>query len=96
MICSCSAYMPQETDPVIERTTAWDGLHESARMYKAKGEVVLAGDLNAKLGRPTTAKELRALGPHATGKVSANGLLLMKLLCTLKLKKMAVFSEPPT
>ena len=62
----CSAYIPQETDPVIERTTAWDGLHESARMYKAKGKSALAGGLNAKVGRPTTAKELRAC--HWKGK----------------------------
>ena len=92
----CSAYMPQETDTVVERTTAWDGLHESARMYNARGKVILAGDLNAKLGLPTTAKELRALGPYATGKVSANGRLLMKLLNTLKLKNLAGFSKPPT
>ena len=60
----CSAYMPQETDTVVERTTAWDGLHESARMYNARGKVILAGDLNTKLGLPTAAKELRALGPY--------------------------------
>ena len=92
----CSAYMPQESAPKLERTTAWEELHESARFYGLKGKVVLAGDLNARLGLPTTAKEAAAIGPYAAGRVSANGKLLLDLLCTLKMRTMAGFSKPPT
>ena len=92
----CSAYMPQESASKLERTTAWEELHESARFYGLKGKVVLAGDLNARLGLPTTAREAAAVGPHATGMVSANGKLLLDLLCTLKMRSMAGFSKPPT
>lgn len=92
----CSAYMPQETAPVIERTAAWDGLLGSARSYRSKGEVVLAGDLNARLGLPTRAEEERALGPFAAGTTSGNGRLLLKLLTTLRMKSLAGFWKPPT
>ena len=45
---------------------------------------------------PTTAKEAAAIGPYAAGRVSANGKLLLDLLCTLKMRTMAGFSKPPT
>lgn len=92
----CSAYMPQESSPVIERNTAWDELQESVRLYKLKGKVILAGDMNARLGLPTTAKEATALGPYASGKVSANGRLMLKLLCTLNMISLAGYYKPPT
>lgn len=92
----CSAYMPQESSPVDERKKVWTALKESALSFRSQGEVVLAGDMNARLGLPTTAKERRLLGPFAIGRTSANGRLLLDLLLTLDLINLAGFFKPPS
>ena len=91
----CSAYMPQESHPVQERNEAWAALKKRAQSLSQRGEVILAGDMNARLGLPTTAKESRVLGPFATGGVSANGRLLLDLMLSLDLINLAGFFKPP-
>ena len=90
----CSAYMPQESAPVADRKSAWDQLQEDARSYKQRGEVLLSGDLNAKVGTSRNTAERKAVGPHASGNFSGNGELMLKLMCALGLANLSGHSRP--
>ena len=53
----CSAYMPQESDSVDQRTSRWKVLEDEFVTYSGSGEVAIMGDLNARSGSPMTAEE---------------------------------------
>jgi exonuclease III len=92
----CSAYMPQESTTVEERRKAWAALQDNAHWFKQQGDVILAGDMNARLGLPKTTRESKALGPYAIGNTSPNGELLLDLMLALDLINLAGFYKPPT
>lgn len=58
----CSAYMPQESVKKEDRESAFGALQEAALRHAAKGELLLMGDLNAKVGAPTDEVERRLIG----------------------------------
>ena len=91
----CSAYMPQESAPVLERTTAWGALSLSAEAHQAQGSVVIAGDLNARVGAARSPKENRMVGPFSIGTRSPNGNLLVNLLETRDMVTTGGHSCPP-
>ena len=78
----CSAYMPQDQSPLATRTEAWTALATSAAEYDTENSyVVIAGDLNARLGTPQTPEEERAIGTQGQpGPRTANGRSLASLL----------------
>jgi len=91
----CSAYMPQENDSA-EATVAFKALLESAKDYAGRGEVVVLGDLNAKMREAKNAQELRVLGGHCEpGKRSRNGNLLLQVMKAAGLVSLAGQSRPP-
>lgn len=75
-----AAYMPQEG--AADADEAWDALDADAEKYRRLGEVVLLGDLNAKI-RCRLRGEESFLGPHCAppsdGARSANGWRLVEL-----------------
>ena len=92
----CSAYMPQESAPVIERTTAWGELTDRVGVLQTQGEeVVIAGDLNAKVGKPRTEAERETLGPFTVGTFTRNGQLLLDMLMSQGMVNTAGFARPP-
>ena len=92
----CSAYMPQESDSALKRQEAWNALSERVISFQALGEVVVAGDLNAKLGPSQTAAEHKFTGTFSGGSRSQNGRLLMQLLERTSMANVAGFARPPS
>jgi hypothetical protein len=88
--------MPQETAPVSERETSWRELSERIRQLHAQGgQVVVAGDLNAKTGEPRNLAEKKFLGANCVGVASPNGRLLVDMLVSRGLVNTAGFVRPP-
>jgi len=93
----CSAYMPQENATVKVRTSTFQTLLDSAKAYAAVGEVVVTGDLNAKVMGAVNAQELRLLGEHCEpGKRKGNGSLLMRVMMEANLVSLAGQVRPPS
>jgi exonuclease III len=83
----CCAYMLQESESKEDREEAFEALHKAAKRYASKGcDVLILGDLNAKLGDPRDATETRLIGRHGEpGVRSGNGLLVVKIMTDVKL-----------
>ena len=96
-VLMCSAYMPQENAAVKVRTTTFQTLLDSVKAYAAVGEVVVMGDLNAKVMGAVNAQELRLLGEHCEpGKRKGNGSLLMRVMMAANLVSLAGQARPPS
>ena len=92
----CSAYMPQESDTKACRQTAFEALEETAVQLNIEGEVVILGDLNAKLGPPTTPQEAAALGKYGEHcPRSGNGSLLAEMLVRAEMISLLGQTPPP-
>ena len=92
----CSAHMPQEKESKDCREKAFESLETSARKFQLQGDVLLMGDLNAKLGTPATATEQHLIGKHfERGSRSGNGSLLADLLRRLSLVNLGGQRPPP-
>ena len=89
----CSAYMPQESAPVKERNSNWTQLEAEVARYQCDGEVVIAGDLNAKIGSPSSDRERRA-SRCTKGHHSSNGQRLLNLLMRRGLVTLGGHSQP--
>ena len=83
----CCAYMLQESESKENRTAAFDSLKERTVRYVENGhDVLILGDLNAKLGTPKSPEEERRIGKHGEqGNRSGNGKLVVQLLQEAKL-----------
>ena len=57
-------YMPQETASAATLDAAYDALTESTEHFSTLGEVVICGDLNARVGSPANAEEEVTIGAH--------------------------------
>ena len=80
-IVFCAAYMPQETATVLERETAYETLQNRAKEFAADSEVVILGDMNAKVCGPVNEEERVILGDYCEpGKRTGNGRLLVSLM----------------
>jgi len=93
-LCICSAYMPQESANAEFRTEAWDNLLESTVLHQSENEVVIAGDLNAKLGRQFVQAKGVLLNRHDRGKLTGNGKLLVKFLGATSMVSLGPRSRP--
>jgi exonuclease III len=91
----CSAYMPQESASKLERETDWEMLVAEVVEHKQQGEVVVVGDMNARLGKPQDAAEARASGKHLQGRTSRNGKLLHDLLREADMVSLGGCKRPP-
>ena len=92
----CCVHMPQEKELLAKREEAFIALTTEARLHSQKGEVVVLGDLNARAGRPESAKErdlLGDFGEHA-GR-TGNGKLLVQLLKKAGLVSLIGQTKPP-
>ena len=71
----CCAYMLQESKTKEEREVAFEALYKAAERYTSKGcDVLILGDLNARLGDPRDDTETRLIGRHGEpGARSGNG-----------------------
>ena len=78
----CCAYMLQESKSKEERDEAFEALHKAAERYTSKGcDVLILGDLNARLGDPRDATETRLIGRHGEpGARSGNGHHVVKIM----------------
>lgn len=91
----CAAYMPQESALAQERITAYETLQESATAYTVDSEVVILGDMNAKVCSAADEEERVLLGEHCEhGPRTSNGKLLMNLLKAVGMTSLAGHSEP--
>ena len=91
----CSAYMPQESDTAHARSQAWDQLGISCAKYRALGNTVVLGDLNAQVGEASTARESRRIGPFMRGERTPNGQLLADFLREHDMVSTAGHCRPP-
>ena len=91
----CSAYMPQESRRRSEVRECWELLQQSIAKYQELGVVVVAGDLNAKIGAHITPEDARELGAYWRGPTSSNGKLLCELLRTSRLISLGGHKRPP-
>ena len=92
----CSAYLPQESATAKHRKQSWAALKVKVLEFQALGEVVVVGDLNAKVGRSTSPAEHSVLGPFSRGTRTSNGKLLVDLLQSTRMANVAGFAQPPT
>ena len=77
----CSAYMLQESEKKEARETAFGALQEAARRHATKGELLLMGDLNARIGAPTNGLEKNLIGQFGeNGRRSDNGRLVLDMM----------------
>ncbi len=87
-----AAYMPQEGAADAEE--AWASLDADVAKYGALGEVVLLGDLNAKIGQRRPGEE-RCLGKHCdTATRTRNGESLIRMAMGHGLRVVNSFSKP--
>jgi exonuclease III len=96
-IVFCAAYMPQESATASERKTAYGTLQASAMAYSVDSEVVILGDMNAKVcsAAEEDLEEKALLGEHCEpGARTGNGRLLMDLLRAVNMVSLAGHSEP--
>ena len=91
----CSAYMPQESRRRSEACECWELLQQRIAEYQELGVVVIAGDLNAKIGAHITPEDARELGAYWQGQTSPNGKLLCELLSTSRLISLGGHKRPP-
>ena len=91
----CNMYGYQEGAPKDERTESFAALHDSILHYKSQGEVAIYGDINAKMGRPTSSEETLSLGEFGeTCPRSSNGSMLAAIITSLDLKNLLGRSAP--
>jgi len=77
----CSAYMLQESEKKETREIAFGALEEAALRLSTKGEVLLMGDLNARVGAPTNQLERSLIGRFGeNGNRSDNGRLVFDMM----------------
>jgi len=77
----CSAYMLQESEKKEMRETAFGALEEAALRHATKGELLLMGDLNARVGAPTNGLERKLIGRFGeNGCRSDNGRLVLDMM----------------
>jgi exonuclease III len=92
----CCAYLPQETAPKTERDEAYVALEAAAAAFAAKGDVVLLGDLNAKLLTARGSVEERYIGKCGQqGARTGNGALLYGMMRRIGLVNLLGRSRPP-
>jgi exonuclease III len=94
--CICGAYMPQESAKKAAREDLWRELEATGRRLSADADLVIVGDLNAKLRSPTTGEEERRIGKHGeTGDRTPNGRLLYGVMRRLGLVSLIGQNKPP-
>ena len=92
----CTAHMPQESERLEVRESAFGSLNSNARRFSRKGEVVILGDLNARPGDPTTKREKIQIGRHGEpGKRTGNGKLMVNILNCNAMISLLGQSRPP-
>ena len=92
----CSAYMLQETAPLDVRERAFSALGDGIGKHLKTGEVMLLGDLNAKIGRPKSKEETHLFGKHGQPvERSGNGELLAQSLVQHKMLSLGGQRPPP-
>ena len=92
----CSAYMPQEQATKEDREEAFLALETSAKKYSALGDILILGDLNAKLGPPTTPLETRIVGRYGDPTPrTANGSLVVSMMKNVGLMNLGAQRSPP-
>ena len=90
------AYLPQESAPKAERDAAYVALEAAASGFAAKGDLVLLGDLNAKLLSAHGEVEERYIGKYGEqGKRTGNGALLYGVMHRVGLVSLLGRSRPP-
>jgi hypothetical protein len=82
----CVVYMPQEKSMVKMARAAWDALQDSIAVYGTKGNVIVLGDCNAKLGEASDPLHHSLIGGKASGSRSRNGELFLDLLTATGLR----------
>jgi exonuclease III len=74
----CNAYMPQATAGAESRREAWDNLSSDVTQHQRSGEVVVLGDLNARVSASLNGGH--RVGAHLDALHNANGDELIQLL----------------
>jgi endonuclease/exonuclease/phosphatase family metal-dependent hydrolase len=92
----CSAYMLQESAKKEDREEAFGALKEAALRHGAKGELLLMGDLNARVGAPTSDLERKLIGRFGeNGDRSDNGRLVLGMMKQVGLFNLGGQRSPP-
>lgn len=92
----CSAYMPQERRSAEARKSAFEALQATVKEYEQDCDVVILGDLNAKLGSAKNDREAQLLGRHGEpGQRTQNGKLLLKMMVSSGMTSLAGQAAPP-
>jgi exonuclease III len=90
-------YLPQETAPKEERDAAYEALEAAASGFAALGDMVLLGDLNARLLSAHGGVEERYIGKYGEqGKRTGNGALLYGVMHRVGLVSLLGRSRPPS
>ena len=77
----CAAYMPQEAETKTVRSEKWVALQDECLKRTREGhDVMVMGDLNAKVGRPTDEAERVLIGEFGEEKRTKNGWLMLNML----------------
>ena len=93
----CCAYMPQEKESKEAREAAFGALSDAAASHRSTmSDVVIVGDINARLGSPVSTEEASRVGRHGQpGARTANGNLLASLLRVNRLVNAGGTRPPP-
>ena len=94
----CAAYMPQEGAPLEDRKAAWNGMEAAAKHFDEKGDLVVVGDLNAKLLSAMSEREARYIGRYGqqgSRLDSGNGKYLYDVMESVGLVSLLGHSRPP-
>ena len=82
--------MLQESEKKEMREIAFGALEEAAMRHASKGELLLMGDLNTKLGGPTNTQERKLIGSFGeNGRRSDNGRLVLDMMKQIGLVRRA-------
>lgn len=93
-LCMCSAYMPQESACAEARQSAWEALLDRTISLQNTNAVVIAGDLNARMGKSYIRENGVLLNRFDQGKLSENGKLLVKLLREASMVSLGPLTQP--
>jgi exonuclease III len=91
----CCAYLPQESAPKADRDEAYVELEAATSGFASKGDLVVLGDLNAKLLSAHGETEERLIGKYGEqGKRTGNGALLYGVMKRVGLVSLLGRSRP--
>lgn len=67
-----NCYCPQSGRPVEEKEEVYESIRQIANEHKGKGPVLIGGDFNARLQKPTDGDEKTIIGNHTFQSNTAN------------------------